>query len=84
MLLFLQKTVPKADSWFQNALLSESDSSLAWTVLHVYRCQYRPAQLNIAHMTRQLEEAEVQYITSLHWFKTLVVNKGSNQDESNN
>nr|XP_021324291.1 nesprin-2-like isoform X1 [Danio rerio] len=53
-----EESWPKANSSFQNALLSEPDSSLAWTVLHVYRCQYRPAQLNIAHMTHQLEEAE--------------------------
>ncbi|XP_043093802.1 nesprin-2 isoform X3 [Puntigrus tetrazona] len=51
------------DSLFQNSLL-ESESSLAWTVLWVFRCRYRPAQLSIAHMTHQLEEAEMcrQYV----------------------
>lgn len=65
---FLQKSRPRKDSLFQNSSLLESESSLSWTVLWVFRCRYRPAQLSIAHMAHQLEEAEVQYITLLHWF----------------
>ncbi|XDV42021.1 hypothetical protein PO909_010774 [Leuciscus waleckii] len=54
-----EETRPWKDSWFRNSLLSESENSLAWTVLQVFRCRYRPAQLSIAHMTLQLEEAEI-------------------------
>ncbi|KAK7133211.1 hypothetical protein R3I94_015172 [Phoxinus phoxinus] len=54
-----EETRPWKDSWFRNSLLSESENSLAWTILQVFRCRYRPAQLSIAHMTLQLEEAEI-------------------------
>ncbi|KAG1964263.1 nesprin-2 [Pimephales promelas] len=54
-----ETTRPWKDSWFRNSLLSESENSLAWTVLQVFRCRYRPAHLSIAHMTLQLEEAEI-------------------------
>ncbi|XP_067239734.1 nesprin-2-like isoform X8 [Chanodichthys erythropterus] len=54
-----EETRPWKDSLFRNSILSESESSLAWTALQVFRCRYRPAQLNIAHMTLQLEEAEI-------------------------
>ncbi|KAF4099427.1 hypothetical protein G5714_019553 [Onychostoma macrolepis] len=59
-----EESRPRKDSLFQNSSLVESESSLAWTVLWVFRCQYRPAQLSIAHMARQLEEAEIcwQYV----------------------
>ncbi|XP_016149734.1 nesprin-2-like [Sinocyclocheilus grahami] len=59
-----EESRPRKDSLFQNASLLESESSLAWTVLWVFRCRYRPAQLSIAHMTHQLEEAEIcrQYV----------------------
>lgn len=69
--IFLQESRPRKDSVFQNASLLESESSLAWTVLWVFRCRYRPAQLRIEHMTQQLEEAEVQYFTSLHFLQNL-------------
>ncbi|KAI2651915.1 Nesprin-2 [Labeo rohita] len=49
----------RKDSWLQNSSLSESESSLAWTVLWVFRCRYRPSQLSVAHMTHQLEQAEI-------------------------
>ncbi|KAK2883496.1 hypothetical protein Q8A67_017133 [Cirrhinus molitorella] len=54
-----EESKPRKDSWLQNSSLLESESSLAWTVLWIFRCRYRPAQLSIAHMTHQLEEAEV-------------------------
>ncbi|XP_077075807.1 nesprin-2a [Siphateles boraxobius] len=54
-----EETRPWKDTWFRNSLLSESENSLAWTVLQVFRCRYRPTQLSIAHMTLQLEEAEI-------------------------
>ncbi|XP_051954461.1 nesprin-2-like [Xyrauchen texanus] len=44
------------DAW---CLISESEASLAWTVLRVFRCRFQPAQLSITHMTHQLEEAEI-------------------------
>lgn len=55
-------------AWLQNSLLTESEISLVWTLLQVFRCRYRPAQLGVIHMTRQLEDAEVQSIPSSQWF----------------
>ncbi|RXN16323.1 nesprin-2-like protein [Labeo rohita] len=55
----LQESRQRKDSWLQNSSLSESESSLAWTVLWVFRCRYRPSQLSVAHMTHQLEQAEI-------------------------
>ncbi|XP_059369612.1 nesprin-2-like [Carassius carassius] len=54
----------RKDSLFQNSSLFESESSLARTVLWVFRCRYQPAKLSIAHMTHQLEEVEIcrQYV----------------------
>ncbi|XP_052441872.1 nesprin-2-like isoform X3 [Carassius gibelio] len=54
----------RKDSLFQNSSLFESESSLAWAILWVFRCRYQPAKLSIAHMTHQLEEAEIcrQYV----------------------
>ncbi|XP_051511030.1 LOW QUALITY PROTEIN: nesprin-2-like [Myxocyprinus asiaticus] len=49
----------REDSWCLISLLTESEASLAWTVLRVFRCRFRPAQLSITHMTHQLEEAEI-------------------------
>ncbi|XP_016380976.1 nesprin-2-like [Sinocyclocheilus rhinocerous] len=59
-----EESRPRKDSWLQNSSLLESDSGLAWTVLWVFRCRYRPAQLSIVHMAHQLEEVEIcrQYV----------------------
>ncbi|XP_052390559.1 nesprin-2 isoform X4 [Carassius gibelio] len=54
-----EESRPRKDSWLRNTSLLESDSCLAWTVLWVFRCRYRPAQLNIVHMAHQLEEVEI-------------------------
>ncbi|XP_051500897.1 nesprin-2-like [Myxocyprinus asiaticus] len=54
-----EETRSREDAWCLNSLFTESEASLAWTVLRVCRCRNQQAQLSLTRMTHQLEEAEI-------------------------